>query len=55
MGTSRRSLFKVLVAATAEEQHERKNRPVGRHLAFGADSARQVVISWQQLEKVNGP
>ncbi|MEV6243203.1 metallophosphoesterase family protein [Lentzea sp. NPDC051838] len=53
--TTRRSLFKVLAAATAPAEKPQKNRPVGRHLAFGADPSKQVVISWQQLEKVNGP
>jgi hypothetical protein len=64
--TSRRALFKVgalLTAAatgtgTAEAEAApdgRKGRPVGRHIAFGADPARQVVISWQQLEKVTRP
>ncbi|MFJ8964180.1 purple acid phosphatase family protein [Lentzea sp. NPDC102401] len=63
---SRRLLFKVggaaLVTAaitgtkTAQAAPDgRKVRPVGRHLAYGADPSRQVVISWQQLEKVNGP
>ncbi|WP_330271199.1 metallophosphoesterase family protein [Lentzea sp. NBC_00516] len=62
---SRRLLFKVggaaLVTAaitgtgTAQAAPDgRKVRPVGRHLAYGADPSKQVVISWQQLEKVNG-
>jgi len=64
--TSRRSLFKVgallTAAATGTGVAEaeavpdgRKARPVGRHIAFGADPATQVVISWQQLQKVNRP
>jgi hypothetical protein len=62
--TSRRALFKagaLLTAAatgtgTAEAAPDgRKARPVGRHLAFGADPATQVVISWQQLQKVDRP
>ncbi|MEU0880825.1 metallophosphoesterase family protein [Lentzea sp. NPDC005914] len=53
--TSRRSLFKAFLAAPAPAPNERKNRPLGRHIAYGADPMKQVVISWQQLEKVNGP
>ena len=63
---TRRSLFKVggaaLVTAAvlrpgiAEAAPDgRRVRPLGRHLAYGADPAKQVVISWQQLEKVTGP
>ncbi|MEU3649273.1 metallophosphoesterase family protein [Lentzea sp. NPDC034063] len=63
---SRRLLFKVggaalvtaAITGTKPAQAApdgRKVRPVGRHLAYGADPSKQVVISWQQLEKVNGP
>lgn len=61
---SRRTLFTVAATALATAAISReaqaapdglKIRPVGRHLAFGADPTRQVVISWQQLEKVTGP
>jgi hypothetical protein len=31
------------------------SRPFGRHLAFGADPSRQVVVSWQSHSKVTGP
>ncbi|GAA0624042.1 metallophosphoesterase [Kutzneria viridogrisea] len=30
-------------------------RPLGRHLAYGEDPSRQVVISWQELGAVTGP
>ncbi|MFI6096329.1 purple acid phosphatase family protein [Lentzea sp. NPDC051213] len=30
-------------------------RPFGRHLAFGADPSRQVVVSWQTPAKVTAP
>ncbi|MFS8104123.1 metallophosphoesterase family protein [Lentzea alba] len=62
--TSRRSLFVLggtaaLVAATASRTDAApdglKSRPLGRHIAFGADPSRQVVISWQQLEKPVAP
>ncbi|RAS64066.1 calcineurin-like phosphoesterase family protein [Lentzea atacamensis] len=63
--TSRRTLFKVggaaLVTAAAMRggtagaaPDGRRTRPLGRHIAFGADPSKQVVISWQQLEKVDG-
>ncbi|WP_045311835.1 purple acid phosphatase family protein [Lentzea aerocolonigenes] len=52
--TTRRSLFKLL-SATAKAPDGLRIRPVGRHIAFGANPEKQVVISWQQLEKVNGP
>lgn len=62
--TSRRTLFKVAALVTAVATHSsaaeaapdgRKSRPLGRHIAYGADPTKQVVISWQQKEKVNGP
>src|SRR3954469_17926229 len=30
-------------------------RPFGRHLAYGADSATQVVVTWQTPAKVTAP
>jgi len=30
-------------------------RPFGRHLAYGADASRQVVVSWQTPAKVTAP
>ncbi len=53
--TSRRSLFKVGALLAPVAPDGRRMRPLGRHLAFGADPSKQVVISWQQLEKVDGP
>ncbi|MBP2478659.1 hypothetical protein JOF53_007531 [Crossiella equi] len=32
-----------------------KQRPLGRHLAYGADPSTQVVVSWQVLDPVTGP
>lgn len=61
---SRRLLFKAggaaLITAAATKTATaapdgRKIRPLGRHIAYGADPSRQVVISWQQLEKVTRP
>lgn len=52
---SRRLLFKLGAALLPAAPDGRRIRPVGRHLAFGADPSKQVVISWQQLEKVTGP
>ncbi|KOV88296.1 metallophosphoesterase family protein [Nocardia sp. NRRL S-836] len=64
--TARRSLFKAGGAALAAAAVVRPGsaaaapdghakRPLGRRITFGADPATQVVISWQQLEKVTGP
>lgn len=53
--TSRRSLFKVGALFAPAAPDGRRMRPLGRHIAFGADPSKQVVISWQQLEKVDGP
>jgi hypothetical protein len=67
---SRRTLFKASgaalataavlpsgVAAAAQNSAGQNAtlRPLGRHLAYGADPSRQVVISWQELSAVTGP
>ncbi|MCK2244454.1 MULTISPECIES: metallophosphoesterase family protein [unclassified Crossiella] len=49
---SRRTHFTAAATTVAPGQ---KLRPLGRHLAYGADPARQVVISWQELGAVTGP
>ncbi|MFI6096330.1 purple acid phosphatase family protein [Lentzea sp. NPDC051213] len=62
---SRRALFTlggaalataaVLRPSAASAAQNSTLRPLGRHLAFGADPSRQVVISWQELSQVSGP
>ncbi|SDY09457.1 Calcineurin-like phosphoesterase [Amycolatopsis xylanica] len=43
------------VLLTAETAAGSALRPFGRHLAYGADSSRQVVVSWQTPAKVTAP
>ncbi|WP_370947997.1 purple acid phosphatase family protein [Amycolatopsis sp. cg5] len=53
---SRRNLFRFgSLRATEAAPAGSTLRPLGRHLAYGADPAKQVVISWQELTKVTGP
>ncbi|WHT16297.1 metallophosphoesterase family protein [Crossiella sp. CA-258035] len=64
---SRRSLFRAgamggavvtagtLLPAAATAAAAQRLRPLGRHLAYGADPSRQVVISWQELGAVTRP
>ncbi|WP_410635483.1 purple acid phosphatase family protein [Amycolatopsis sp. cmx-4-83] len=47
---SRRALFRAAAPAAGATL-----RPFGRHLAFGADPATQVTVSWQVPGKVTGP
>ncbi|MFJ5989608.1 purple acid phosphatase family protein [Lentzea sp. NPDC092896] len=55
VGTASAGGFNAPAVLLKETANGRTLRPFGRHIAFGADPSRQVVVSWQAPANVQAP